>query len=536
MTRRPTAPALEVRRARYWAAFALAALVVLSGVVVYEVAVLPLAPRVYSSVNVTVQIGPNASGTVPPDFLGVNVRSDGPLGSPQAAGINQTAARLVRWPGGALADRFDALGANDGGLIYNDNGTATLADTSLAGFAAWCRDVGCRAIVTVPVEIANASYAGALARYSVTTLGFSPAYWELGNEPARWNHFGVPWSLWIGVQNITPTPAQYTSAAAGYISAIRAVEPGAKFLAPGGVGFGGATETTWVNAVVVQLGRNLSGVSMHVYPAGNGNYFGASSTFFESLEGPGGIPARVAAVTAAAHGACGSCRLSVFLDEFAAQTGNPPGGFVVDFPLVPYVAAELVQALQSGVSATAFWVFQSGYPAAWFAPDGTPRPTFELYSSVVAALPAPLRPTTLVGAVSGLFAQAFGANGTPAVTLLLVNANATTGMYVNLSAFLPASGEITREFWDGSTSAPVRAPFGGTGGARDLLPPLSLARYDGLQVPAALPRALAHSENSGIAPGSIVPYDSTVKYCFSAPVTGQIPIHGIVRALPIRIR
>jgi hypothetical protein len=516
------------------AALVLVGLVLLAGVVVYEVAVLEPGRGVFSVVTAPLQVSPTSTGTLAGDFLGVNVRADDTLGTSEAAAINQTSARLLRWPGGALSDRYDPLGAAGMGLIYNDSGAASAAESSLSGFVSWCRWVGCHAIVTLPVEIDNSSYAAALARYTVTTLGFTPAYWELGNEPARWSHFGVPWKSWTGAQNLTATPTAYAQAAGSYITAVRGVDPSARFLAPGGVGFGGATETSWVGTVVQKLGRELAGLSMHVYPAGNANLFGSTAQFFDTLGGPGGLPSRVAAVRSAASQACGSCALSIVVDEFGAQTGAPVGG-ISGFPLVPYLGAEALQALQSNVNATAFWLFQSGYPAAWFAPDGTSRPTYALYSVIFASLPSLILPTHLVFSGSGLFAQAFAANGSTRFSLLVVNANATVGVSLNLTPLI-APGGASRIFWDGTTSAPTATTFGNGSIAPDRLPPVSIVRYDGLRIPAAVPAAAAHSENSGIAPGSIVPNVSTVKNCLSAPVAGQMLIQGIARDRPSRGR
>ena len=50
--------------------------------------------------------------------------------------------------------------------------------------------------------------AAAEVDYVVHTLGFEPSYWELGNEPVNWNHFGVPWAQWNLSQRLNATPAR----------------------------------------------------------------------------------------------------------------------------------------------------------------------------------------------------------------------------------------------------------------------------------------------------------------------------------------
>jgi hypothetical protein len=154
---------------------------------------------------------------------------------------------------------------------------------------------------------------------------------------------------------------------------------------------------------------------------------------------------------------------------------------------------------------------------------------------IFASLPSLILPTHLVFSGSGLFAQAFAANGSTRFSLLVVNANATVGVSLNLTPLI-APGGASRIFWDGTTSAPMARTFGNGSIAPDRLPPVSIVRYDGLRIPAASPAAAAHSENSGIAPGSIVPNVSTVKNCLSAPVAGQMLIQGIARDRPSRGR
>lgn len=528
-TERPRSEPASPSRAA--TAVLLGAILVATGLVAYSLTIPSPTSPTYPNVGATLGVSTIPLRALGPGFLGINVRADEPLGPTLAAALNHSSVHLLRWPGGALSDRFDALGGNGAGTIYNDNGSGSAADTSFAEFAHTCTLLGCTAIVTLPVETNNSSYGAALARYALTTLGFTPTYWELGNEPARWLHFGVAWARWSGSQNLTPTPAQYASAASRYASAIRSVDPTAQFLAPGGVGFGGATETAWVEAVVSALGSRLAGVSMHVYPAGTGSGAPTPAQFYGTLDGSGGIVERVEAVQAAIATACTSCSLPIFLDEFAAQTSAPGIPLQTGYSLVPFVAAEIVQAASLPIAATGFWLLESSYPAAWFDPNGGARPTYALYSNLLQGLPPSVLPTTVNSTAHGVYAQVFRENSSGRVTVLVVNANTSVGISLNLSAWAPSSGGANRTFWDGTTSAPVRSLWSAGQGSQGI-PPLSVVRFDGLELPARLAPATAHSENSGMAPGSIVPNDSTVKNCFIAPVAGQMPIHGKDRPRP----
>lgn len=487
-------------------------------------------PPPLPTLHASIKIRNNTSEVIPSEFFGINVRADQSLGPTQAQAVNSTPVRFVRWPGGALTDRFDALAVGGYGLIYQDDGSSHPASVPSTTFVSWCESIRCQAVVALPVEIANQSYAKALASFLVTGLGFRPAYWELGNEPARWTHFGIGWSHWNLTQNATPTPAQYASAALAYAQAVRSVDPTALFLAPGGVGFGGASEATWISTAVSTLGSYLLGISIHVYPAGNSGSFLASPQLFSSLEGENGLPARVAADRAAAVSACKSCRLPIFVDEFGAQTYTAPGGFVSGYPLVPYAAAMLLQGLSSNVTSMGFWLLVSGYPAAWFDSAGNARPTFTLFSRFFTNIPPDTLPTNVTAPVAGVFAQAFASLGRVPTTLLVVNADPSANVVVDITH---GPGAATALSWNESLSAPVSVPLSAAT-SNWTLPPLGIVRFDGSALGARVlsVNLRAYSENSGIAPGSMVPNASIVKYCLSAPTTGQMVIQGIRREAP----
>ncbi|HEY6238864.1 MAG TPA: hypothetical protein VIZ68_06755, partial [Thermoplasmata archaeon] len=88
-------------------------------------------------------------GVAPSSFWGADVRVYYPLGSGKAALFNATPLQYVRWPGGAVADGYDAVN----NLIYSDGGSSFTPTSSLTQFVTWCRWVSCHAIVQLPGEI-----------------------------------------------------------------------------------------------------------------------------------------------------------------------------------------------------------------------------------------------------------------------------------------------------------------------------------------------------------------------------------------------
>src|SRR4029077_6850449 len=109
-----------------------------------------------------------------------------------------------------------------------------------------------------PAEIDSPSTAAYDVAYTEQVLQFRPAYWEIGNEPAIWTHFQLPWSEWAPAQNLNATPVQFAQVVQRYVTAIHAVDPSAAIIGLGGVGTGAYGETPWITSTVRLNGPNLS--------------------------------------------------------------------------------------------------------------------------------------------------------------------------------------------------------------------------------------------------------------------------------------
>jgi hypothetical protein len=407
----------------------------------------------YPTVGATLGLSnPNASSPLPSTFFGVNLRADYPMGA-QGSAVAATSARLVRWPGGALADRFDPLAQNGAGLIYNAGAMPYPAPTPASTFVQWCQSTGCQAIVTLPGEINSPAYASEEVAYFEHTLGFRPAYWEIGNEPAGWVHWGYMWADWSPGQNVTPSPMQYAQEVQAYILAIRQVDPVTPIIGLPGTGTGVEEDPLWIEDAVTLNAGNISAIATHIYPAGEYSPNTTAGQLFSSLNSPGSLPGRIATDEAAIRSACASCQISLLAEEVgvaSAATGAP-----ISFPWVPYEAAELVQGLASDIHGLLFWTSQGSYPGSWLSGSGSNQLLYTLFSSLPNPLPVMTDPIRVSSQATGVYATQLGSSPQDPQVVLLVNTNVTYSIQTNLSSVVPPGLPGSVLTWSNTTSQPV---------------------------------------------------------------------------------
>lgn len=436
-------------------------------------------------------------------FLGVNLRADGgPLDAAAAAAVNATPVRLVRWPGGGLADRLDPLGDGGQGVIYAENGTASVAPISTAAFVAWCERISCRSIVTLPGEIDEPSYAAAIVTFVETDLHFRPTYWEIGNEPGLWNRFGIPWANWSTAANVSVTPSAYAVVVQSYVAAIRAVDPAAAIIGLGGVGLSGVGETTWIRDTVSRNGPNLSAIAIHVYPGGALSGPLPEAAWTASLDGNAGLGHRMASDLAAMRAACAACALSLLVDEYGAATNVTGRDGLAGGYLAEYLAAMIAQALALPVASLDYFVFQLGTYGAWFDMAGNPSPSYLLYAALGRYLGAFAAPWNVSAPLPGLLAAGGGASAGSLPNLLLVNTNATVSFSVDLGRSYPNASRGIAWIWNGAAAAPATGPVGSAAAAAFQVPPASVVLLSGIGVwqPPAAPAAAGRTALLGALP------------------------------------
>lgn len=395
----------------------------------------------------------------PSGFWGANVRVYYPLNTTNAADFNGTPLSFARWPGGAVADEYN-LTAN---VVTHDNGTTYAPRSNITQFAHWCVWVSCRAILQLPGEIDQPATAAFEVAYVEHTVGFHPAYWEIGNEPAQWTHFGFPWARWNTSQATNATPGTYAALVHAYAAAIHRVDAKAALIGLPGVGTGGYNEVSWITATVQRNGPNLSAVAIHVYPAGfvpttpvtNGS-------FVASLSGHGSLTYRIPLDRAAVTAACPTCGpIPVLVDELGSGTaGGPYAGWMGGYLDVPYLAAEVVQALQIGVANVDLYSYQGTYNGSLLTPAGSPTMEYPLYAQLLSKLGPGIRSVTLSSPIGPVYAVATvtAAGGSP--SLLLVNLNLTTPLRLSLlGSGLPLLGPGSAWSWTRGSGLPRPTPW-----------------------------------------------------------------------------
>ncbi len=441
----------------------------------------PTFPTVAASLG-----GPNGS-VIPfyPSLLGVNLRADVPFSSASQSALHATGVGVVRWPGGGDGDRLDPLANGGSGSIFSDTGISTPPATTLAEFVEWCRSVSCRAIVTLPAEIDDPSFAAAIVNYTEHDLGFFPAYWEVGNEPALWTHYAVPWDRWNLSQNLTPTPAEYANLVHTYVGAIRAIDPSTGIIGLGGVGGSASPQSSWISATVSVNGPNLTAIAIHVYPAGSGFPSASIPLWFATLQGRSALPHRVESALGSMTRACPSCRLELLADEF--QTGtlltsatSLSGGYQA-----AYIAAEIVQSLTLPLTSLVYYNFQSATPGAWLNSAGEPSAAYVLYRALESDLGGFAQGINLTAAASGLLGAEGGASPGSITSLVLVNTNTTFGFRLNLSARFPAASGGTAWLFDGPAALPISETVGPGGATGWTVPPASVVILSDIGAPLA---------------------------------------------------
>lgn len=396
-----------------------------------------------------------ASAPLPPDFFGSTVTVDSGIVTNESDFIRATPARLLVWPGGGFGDRYDPMA----GLMYGHLSLPGPAPSNETAFIALCREVGCHAIFQVPGEINSSTFAAEVVTYTEQTLGFHPDYWEIGNEPALWHHFGEPWESWNRTTVPAPTPQAYAEEVLAYGQAMRAVDPTIRIIGLPGVGLGGKTESAWLTAVASLDGSWISGLAIHTYPAGIGPRGATLPGFLATLNGANSLPSRIPVDRAAMNASCGRCSaLPLFVTELgSAVLSGTYDPYVEGFPDAVFLGAEVVQALALNVTNVDTFAVRFTNPGSWENATSDVRPSYTLFSELLSRLHGTVRPLQPTGGVGGVYALEATQSGTSGATdLFVVNANSSTAIQIHpgsVPGFPPGPAETWA--WNGSTSEPV---------------------------------------------------------------------------------
>jgi hypothetical protein len=450
------------------AIFAVAAVALLIGPLPQDAAAQGMAPNLgtaASDATVTTQMTMDRHvtwGYAGPEFLGVAMLPTMKVNPLRSTELTATGISYVVWPSAKMNDYLDVL-TNVG---TRPDGSTFRPATSAATFVTWCKAVGCHAIIGLPGEINNSSFAVQEVKYFEKTLNFYPSFYEIGNEPGLWSHYNIPWSKWTATDKSPITELQYAELVDRYVTAIHAYDPTVPMLGLAGTGHGDNQETTWVYDTVKLNGPNLAGVAIHVYPISRNS--GTLQAFDDALTARGSIARAAAADWQVMREACPTCHLQLIVTEFNVATVGKLGNsgttatFMKGFPEVPVVAGLLAEGLQSNVANIDLYNLKSTFAGSIYANNGTPRPLFYLYADMLVHLDTRCVETEFTGNL-GDFVGVACINHGRHMSLLLVNANPTTNIKVDLTGSrfpLDRSGVVYS--YSSTMTVPLATPYVGS--------------------------------------------------------------------------
>jgi hypothetical protein len=407
-------------------------------------------------VNVNLTLG-GISTLLSPEFWGTTLSPRAPMFPNEAALLNATPTQVIVWPGGSTGDAYNPLN-NTITHTSGKNASWKTPATSEAEFVNWCKSIRCTAIFQVPVEINNISIADQVVNYTEKTLGFHPAYWELGNEPEYWKEWNIPWTKWGAERNSNKnviTPTQYGSLAHNFTVALKAIDPTIKIigLAAAGRPHNKIPVSAWINATVAADGSLISGIAMHVYSNGRlGPY--TPQNFYGGIEGNWSVLRDVTGaqkdVSNQLNTTCPTCAsIPIFVTEIgSAVSFQGYGGFARQFPGALGTAAMELQGITLGLPSEDIFAGIMGTANSWMNFKEQFRPDYTMYSQMLSHIGNEVYPVSFQtpsgpaynGGNDSLSANLQGvASQDPAHSsrsdLFLLNLNLTTN--VSLVPYLP---------------------------------------------------------------------------------------------------
>jgi hypothetical protein len=426
-------------------------------------------PSSTSTASGSVVVGAFSTATpISSGFWGVNVEPAQKFGSTDAASVAATSVNYVRFPGGILGEEFNYTS----GVVTRLDGTQVKATTTTQEFVTECKKFNCKAIMQLPAEIDKPATAAAYASYVVHTLGYQPAYWEIGNSPSGWIHFGVPWSKWATEGGGNTTPLPFANEVHTYIKAVHAVDLAAKFLALGAGEGGKNYAKAWVEDLASVDGHELSGISVHSYILG-GPSNPTDAELFANLQGRYSLPAQLSADQSYIKAACPTCTsLKVFVTEINAAEVSPYNKLLHAFPGTLYLAAEITQGLRLRAVNLDWFCYDCNFTGAWSRAPQQWQMQYYLFSDITTHLKTKTLPTTLTGPSTFYGMATYDGSG---LSLLFVNVNTTTAVKVNLdqSGFILGVSGVTQYMWKDGSNLPTKSSV--TLSSTLSLPPLSIA-------------------------------------------------------------
>jgi len=344
-------------------------------------------------------------------------------------------------------------------VMYGPNGTPVgPCAYDLTALKSWCRSVSfaCHLVLPLPAENNNPAEDAFIANWIVHTVGIRPQYWSIGNEPMLWRHYGIPWANWSVRDHSRPTPLAYARQLNATIQAVRAVDPGARFM---GLEAASPNDLPWFTEVARLDRAGIAAIGYHSYPFTTSKNESLQQ-FLAPLQSPSNISTTYPLVQADVGSACPRCgSIPVFLHEFNAGPGNGASPFGGSYANAVFLAGSVVQALRANV--TQFTVFNLQSDSSQFGYSLLNRtdaiaPTGRLFSEVLNHLVrggvySPVPAPSLGNVWSVLTRDATRGS------LLIVNANLTGPVTIPTTSYLRVGSRVHEIAWNSSTPGPTNS-------------------------------------------------------------------------------
>ncbi len=391
-------------------------------------------------VTATLTVGSAVGTHLASPFWGINTADNYSVASQLGLGtfLNSTPVTVIRLAGGD--DGYDPTTATEHEAPPSGVGKYVAVPGALVNFTwfkAWCysRTPHCVWMTYLPGEENNTQAGVHVAQYFHNVLHFVPTYWEFGNEPLAWTHYGLNWSTWSTSDASPITGIGYATMVHNYIAAIAKLFPSDKFP---GLQNSCACNPTLITTLAQVDGPQLVGMAYHEYPWVNGSSTVASQ-FFGALASSRSIPNTTAHMESMVAAGCATCnRIPISIGEYQAGPVPDHSPLAANYTGAPFIAASIIQALENNV--TTFTVFN----IAWLfnTSNGQIKQQGYLYQRILDNMTMGTDYTVSVkaGGAGGAYAILVK-NGTRQ-SLLVVNTNVTRGLQLSIPSLIFSTGTV----------------------------------------------------------------------------------------------
>lgn len=346
--------------------------------------------------------------------------------------LNQTPSRVFRFQGFG-----DTTNVSENCVFSNSGACGGTSQANFSQFVTLCRWLSCQSILPLPAETNRPGDAVATVKYVETVLGFHPTYWSIGNEPGGWSHFNIPWTSWHSTDAVAPTAQQFGIDAANVSAAVLAYDPTVKLIGVQASHAGGGIGPLWGNTSKY-AGKNVTTLAYHEYPQGHPQFI----TYYDFLAPTATnlLTKRLKLGIQNVSTYCVSCnpKPSTAIDEFNSQSiSGSYNAYQQGYLNVPFITANIVEALALGVSRFEYYNFQGQPPLSMYnLTTRSPYPIYYTYADLLRYMPMGTVTNVSIGApMKGLYSVESTVGSQTGI--LIVNVNTSVALTLSTSGALP---------------------------------------------------------------------------------------------------